>query len=63
MDFQKNKIKRGGKREGAGRKKIDAVTHTWQVPVDVHEIAKEKGTAYLWDAVRFKVKFDSYKKA
>ena len=58
MEKQEN---RGGKREGAGKPKIDGHQHTWVVPSDIEEIVKKKGTAYVWDAVRFKVKFDNIK--
>lgn len=50
--------KRGGRREGAGRPKIGGKRHTWHVPPDIEEIVKQRGVAYLWDAVRFKNKFD-----
>lgn len=50
---------RGGWR-GGGRPKIEGgVRHTWTVPEDIDQLAQEKGTAWLWDAVRFKVKFDN----
>lgn len=49
---------RGGKREGAGRKKVGNFRKTWTIPDDVMEIVEKKGTAYVWEAVRFKVKFD-----
>ena len=54
----RNRSKRGGRREGTGPKKIDGHQHTWVVPSDIENIVKEKGTAYIWDAVRFKVTFD-----
>ena len=46
------------KKSNAGRKSIDGVKHLWIVPQDIHEVAKEKGIQWLWDAVRFKIKFD-----
>lgn len=53
---------RGGFREGAGRKRIDAgIRHTWTIPADIDELASERGTAWLWEAVRFKVAFDKMK--
>lgn len=49
----------GGYREGAGRKRIEGgIRHTWTIPKDIHDLAEEKGTEFLWDAVRFKVTFD-----
>lgn len=57
------KEKRGGYREGAGRKAVNGTRHTWTVPADIEAIAKEKGVAWLWDAVRFKVAFDKLKDA
>lgn len=56
-----NKFAQGGKREGAGRKKVGNVRKTWTIPDDIMEIVEKKGTAYVWDAVRFKVKFDNFK--
>lgn len=49
----------GGYRAGAGRKKTEGTRHTWVVPADVEEIVSKHGTGFVWDAVRFKVKFDS----
>lgn len=43
---------RGGKREGAGRKKIDGHRRMWTIPTDIDNIAKEKGKEFLWDAIR-----------
>lgn len=51
-------MERKEKKSNAGRKSIDGVKHLWIVPQDIHNIAKEKGVQWLWDAVRFKVKFD-----
>lgn len=54
---------RGGYREGAGRKKLpQGVKHLWVIPQDIHELAERYGTAWLWEAVRFKVKFDNFGK-
>lgn len=51
--------KRGGQREGAGRKKIEGgVRHTWTVPTDVEQTVNERGTSWLWDAARFKLVFE-----
>lgn len=49
---------RGGFREGAGRPKTPGTRHTWVVPEDIERIFKDKGMSYIWDAVRFKFKFD-----
>lgn len=64
MDKQgKEPRSRGGYREGAGRKKLQqGVKHLWVIPQDIHELAEKHGTAWLWDAVRFKVKFDQFGK-
>lgn len=51
----------GGKREGAGRKPINGKRHTWVIPHDIERLANEKGMSYVWEAVRFKVKFDALK--
>lgn len=59
-DMEKmNSNKRGGYREGAGRKKTTGTRHTWKVPEDIEKIASEKGIAYIWEAVRFKERFDA----
>lgn len=51
---------RGGFREGAGRPKTtNGTRHTWVVPEDIEQIVRERGTAFIWEAVRFKVKFDA----
>lgn len=50
---------RGGFREGAGRPKTQGTRHTWVVPEDVERVVSERGTSYIWDAVRFKLKFDA----
>lgn len=43
----------GGKRQGAGRKKIKGgVIHTWTVPADIHALFLEHGTKWLWDTIR-----------
>lgn len=52
------KPQRGGFREGAGRPKTTGTRHTWKVPEDIEKLVQEKGIPYIWDAVRFKVKFD-----
>lgn len=56
----KEKENRGGQREGTGAKKVNGRQHLWTIPSDIEEIAKEKGTAYLWECVRFKEKFDNF---
>lgn len=64
MDKQEKEPRtRGGNRKGAGRKKIKGgVEHRWVVPLDIHELALQYGTAWIWNAVRFKVKFDNFGK-
>lgn len=53
---------RGGLREGAGRKKVEGgVRHMWTIPADIEQLANKHGTAWLWEAVRFKVAFDKLK--
>lgn len=36
--------------------------HTWIVPPDIEKVFQKRGTAWLWDAVRFKVKYDEQHK-
>lgn len=55
------KFAQGGKREGSGRKKVGNVRKTWTIPDDILEVKEAKGIQYIWDAVRFKVKFDNMK--
>lgn len=57
----RTRFAQGGKREGSGRKKIGNVRKTWTIPDDIMEIKEAKGIQYIWDAVRFKVKFDNMK--
>lgn len=47
--------KRGGKREGAGRKKVGNVRKTWTIPDDILEVKEAKGIQYIWDAVRYRI--------
>ena len=47
--------KRGGKREGAGRKKVGNVRKTWTIPDDIMEVKEAKGIQYIWDAVRYRI--------
>lgn len=56
---EQNITRRGGFREGAGRPKTPGTRHTWVVPEDVEQVVSERGTSYIWDAVRFKLKFDT----
>lgn len=49
---------RGGARPGSGRPKVDGVRHTWVVPADIEQVANERGTAFIWEAVRFKLAFE-----
>lgn len=55
---QKSNSQRGGHRNGAGRPQIHGTRHTWVVPYDVEQVARERGTAYIWEAVRIKVIVD-----
>lgn len=55
------KSSRGGWRNG-GRPKIEGHECRWIIPQDIYELYKEKGSAWLWDAVRFKVAFDEMQK-
>ena len=57
----RTRFAQGGKREGAGRKKVGNVRKTWTIPDDIMEVKEAKGIQYIWDAVRFKVKFDNMK--
>lgn len=60
---QKKTNLRGGFRPGAGRPSMGngSVRHTWTVPRDIHELAERHGTNWLWEAIRFKLKFDAIK--
>lgn len=51
--------KRGGKRSGAGRPKMDGVEHRWVVPIDIHNVAKSKGIQYIWESVRLRMENES----
>lgn len=44
--------KRGGRREGSGRKRVDGTRHMWTIPSDIEAWAKEYGTEYLWEIIR-----------
>ena len=57
----RTRFAQGGKREGAGRKKVGNVRKTWTIPDDIMEVKETKGIQYIWDAVRFKVAFDKMK--
>ena len=54
------KENRGGARQGAGRPRVEKGNrHTWIIPEDIEQVARERGTAFIWDAVRFKLKLDT----
>lgn len=57
--MEHTKYTRGGFREGAGRPKTHGTRHTWVVPEDIEKVYDKNGIGYIWDAVRFKVKFDA----
>lgn len=49
---------RGGWR-GGGRPKVEGgVRRMWTVPPDVDAIVQERGTKFVWEAVRFKLAFE-----
>ena len=50
---------RGGFRKGAGRKKRPGTRHTLIVPEDVENVLSARGIDYIWESVRFKVRFDN----
>lgn len=51
--------KRGGAQPGAGRKKVEGgVRRMWTVPPDVDAVVQERGTKFVWEAVRFKLAFE-----
>ena len=55
-----NEKKRGGAQPGSGRTKVEGgVRRMWTVPPDVDAVVHERGTKWLWEAVRFKLKFDT----
>ena len=52
----------GGRREGAGRKKISGgVRHMWTVPPDIDQAVRERGTQWLWDIARTILAYDQKK--
>ena len=53
-----NKAKHTTRKEPAPRGKA----HTWVVPPDIEEVFKKYGTAWLWDAIRFKINHDAQQK-
>ena len=61
MSEDKVQFAQGGKREGAGRKKVGNVRKTWTIPDDIMEVKEAKGIQYIWEAVRFKLAFDKKK--
>ena len=55
-----NEKKRGGAQPGSGRPKVEGgVRRMWTVPPDVDSVVQERGTKWLWEAARFKLKFDT----